>query len=157
MDQKNQEIQKKKIKKVHINGFHIMTYVKGKRNKNLDEIVKDVKEHLKLKGENTSGLWTAPNNHKKAIFLGSRSQIGLDMMEERIMELIQEAKDKVKSGELRPKPFRKHSNHLSHHSRDYHYRDDRREHRYHDDHREHRHRSHRRNPHDEAHLYRGIH
>ena len=89
----------------------------------------------------------------------------LNEFRSREQELIQEATNKVESGELRPRP-----------------RTDRRHHRHHDERREHRHRSHRRHrehvppggypdqydrvgmthhrrrdPHDSSHLYRGIH
>ena len=126
-----------------VGGRLVMGYVLGKGFENSNRIQREVKKLLENEEERTDGLCITVNNRELILTLWSHSEIGLDMMEERIKELIQEATDKVKSGELRPRP-----------------RTDRRHrsHRYHDDRREHRHRSHRRrDPHDSSHLYRGIH
>ena len=126
-----------------VGGRLVMGYVLGKGFENSNRIQREVKELLENEEERTDGLCITVNNRELTLTLWSHSEIGLDMMEERIKELVQEATDKVESGELRPRP-----------------RTDRRHrsHRYHDDRREHRHRSHRRrDPHDSSHLYRGIH
>ena len=121
--------ERRKTRLVRIEGGRmVMGYVLGKRFSNSNRIQNEVREMLKTDGERIDGLCITINNRDLSLTLWSHTDIGLDLMEEKIQELMREGQDKVASGELRPRPTRHHD---SRH-RDHHYRDDHREHRHRD-------------------------
>lgn len=129
--------EKRNTRIVHVDNGHIaMGYVLGKHFVNSHRVQDETRSILKSEGERTDGLCISAIN-SNTLKLFSHSTMGLDLMEERVKVLIEEAQDKIKRGELRQR----------------HRRDNRHRHSYDN----HRGGGHRRSLHDESHLYRGIH
>ena len=141
--------EKRDTRIVHVDNGHIaMGYVLGKHFVNSHRVQDETRSILKSEGERTDGLCISAIN-SNTLKLFSHSTMGLDLMEERVKVLIQEAQDKIKRGELRQR-----------HRRDNRYQYDNRHRHSYDHHRDgdyHRGGGYRRSLHDEAHLYRGIH